>query len=40
MALGVFWGRPSGILMGCNEAQRERYLYPAARGESGSTRWR
>ena len=33
MALSVFWGRPSGILMGCNEAQRERYLYPAARGE-------
>ena len=33
MALSVFWGRPSGILMGCNETQRERYLYPAARGE-------
>ena len=33
MALSVFWGRPSGILMGCNEAQRERYLYPVARGE-------
>ena len=33
MALSVFWGRPSGILMGCNEAQREGYLYPAARGE-------
>ena len=33
MALSVFWGRPSGILMGCNEDQRERYLYPAARGE-------
>ena len=33
MALSVFWGRPSGILMGCNEEQRERYLYPAARGE-------
>ena len=33
MALSVFWGRPSGILMGCNESQRERYLYPVARGE-------
>ena len=33
MALSVFWGRPSGILMGCDEEQRERYLYPAARGE-------
>ena len=33
MALSVFWGRPSGILMGCDEGQRERYLYPAARGE-------
>ena len=33
MALSVFWGRPSGILMGCNEEQRERYLYPAARGD-------
>ncbi len=33
MALTVFWGRPSGILMGCNADQRERYLYPAARGE-------
>lgn len=33
MALTVFWGRPSGILMGCNAEQRERYLYPAARGE-------
>ena len=33
MALSVFWGRPSGILMGCSEEQRERYLYPAARGE-------
>ncbi len=32
-ALSVFWGRPSGILMGCNGEQRERYLYPAARGE-------
>ena len=33
MALSVFWGRPSGILMGCDEEQRKRYLYPAARGE-------
>ncbi|MDE0054043.1 MAG: acyl-CoA dehydrogenase family protein [Gammaproteobacteria bacterium] len=33
MALSVFWGRPSGILMACNEEQRERYLLPAARGE-------
>ncbi|MYD96544.1 MAG: acyl-CoA dehydrogenase [Gammaproteobacteria bacterium] len=33
MALTVFWGRPSGILMGCNAEQRERYLHPAARGE-------
>ena len=33
MALSVFWGRPSGILMGCNDEQRERYLYPVARGE-------
>ena len=33
MALTVFWGRPSGILMGCNAEQRERYLVPAVRGE-------
>ena len=33
MALTVFWGRPSGILMGCDAAQRERYLLPSARGE-------
>ena len=33
MALSVFWGRPSGILMACNAEQRERYLLPAARGE-------
>ena len=30
-ACGVFWGRPSGILMGCEGEQRERYLLPAAR---------
>ncbi len=33
MALTVFWGRPSGILMACDDDQRERYLLPAARGE-------
>ena len=33
MALSVFWGRPSEILMACNGEQRERYLLPAARGE-------
>ena len=33
MALSVFWGRPSGVLMACNEEQRERYLLPAARGQ-------
>lgn len=33
MALGVFFGRPSGILMACNDEQRERYLLPAVRGE-------
>ena len=33
MALSVFWGRPSGILMACNEEQRRRYLIPSARGE-------
>ena len=32
-ALTVFWGRPSGILMGCRGEQRERYLIPAAKGE-------
>jgi len=29
----VFWGRPSGILMACDPAQREQYLLPAVRGE-------
>ena len=29
----MFWGRPSNILCGCNEEQRERYLLPAVRGE-------
>ena len=33
MALTVFWGRPSGILMACDDEQRERYLLPSARGE-------
>ena len=33
MALNHFFGRPSGILMACNEEQRERYLLPAVRGE-------
>ena len=33
MALSVFWGRPSGILMACDDAQREQYLLPAVRGE-------
>jgi len=33
MALTVFFGRPSGILMGCRGEQREKYLMPAVRGE-------
>lgn len=33
MALSVFFGRPSGILMACDEDQRQRYLFPAIRGE-------
>ncbi|MBX2836352.1 MAG: acyl-CoA dehydrogenase family protein [Gammaproteobacteria bacterium] len=33
MALNHFFGRPSGILMGCDEEQRERYLFPAIKGE-------
>jgi acyl-CoA dehydrogenase len=33
LALTVFWGRPSGILMGCQGEQRERYLIPAAKGD-------
>ena len=33
MALGVFWGRPSGILCAANAEQKERYLLPAVRGE-------
>lgn len=33
MALGVYFGRPSGILLACDDEQRERYLFPAIRGE-------
>ncbi len=33
MGLTHFFGRPSGILLGCNDEQRERYLLPAVRGE-------
>ncbi|MBB3609188.1 acyl-CoA dehydrogenase family protein [Rhizobium sp. BK602] len=33
MALTVFFGRPSGILMACEGEQRERYLLPAVRGD-------
>ncbi|WP_350334735.1 acyl-CoA dehydrogenase family protein [Coralliovum pocilloporae] len=33
MALNHFWGRPQNILMACNDEQRERYLFPAVRGE-------
>lgn len=33
MALTVFFGRPSNILMACTKEQREKYLSPAARGE-------
>ena len=32
-ALAIFFGRPSGILQACDEEQRERYLYPAVKGE-------
>ncbi len=33
MALGVFFGRPSSILLACEGEQRERFLLPAVRGE-------
>lgn len=33
MALTHFFGRPQNILMACREEQRERYLFPAVRGE-------
>ena len=31
--LAVFFGRPSGILQACNEEQRDKYLFPAVKGE-------
>lgn len=33
MALTHFFGRPQNILMACTGEQRERYLFPAVRGE-------
>ncbi|MBP1845815.1 acyl-CoA dehydrogenase [Rhizobium petrolearium] len=33
MALTVFFGRPSGILMACEGDQREKYLLPSVRGD-------
>ena len=33
MGLTVYFGRPSGILIACNDEQRERYLTPVVRGE-------
>jgi len=33
MALTVYFGRPSNILLACGDDQRERYLLPAVRGE-------
>lgn len=33
MGLSVWWGRPSNILCACNDEQKERYLFPAVRGE-------
>lgn len=33
MALTHFFGRPQNILMACEGEQRERYLYPAVKGE-------
>ena len=33
MALTHFWGRPQNILMACEGEQKERYLYPAIKGE-------
>ncbi len=32
-ALSIFFGRPSAILMACSPEQREKYLYPAVKGE-------
>jgi len=33
MALNHFFGRPQNILMACTGVQKEKYLYPAVRGE-------
>jgi acyl-CoA dehydrogenase len=33
MGLAVWWGRPSNILCAANEDQKQRYLYPAVRGD-------
>lgn len=33
MALAVYFGRPSNILLACDDEQRQRYLLPAVRGE-------
>lgn len=33
MALTVFWGRPSNILIACTDEQRARYLDPCVNGE-------
>ena len=33
MALTVFWGRPSNILLACQGDQCQRYLLPAVRGD-------
>ena len=31
--LTIFWGRPSSILMACEGQQKEKYLFPAVKGE-------
>ncbi len=33
MGLSVWWGRPSNILLACDESQRERYLIPCVEGQ-------
>ena len=33
MALGVYFGRPSGILLACEGEQRQKYLLPAIKGD-------
>ncbi len=33
MALSVFFGRPSNILLACTQEQKEQFLYPAIKGE-------